>query len=140
MCSYILEILVPNFFVCLLCWGVWCMSAQQQWRNVHLTISFPSLTFHAVTLLLWKSKLYLTSFKIITLRRPSALCRMFFIGHRDLPLRERLGGLTPYAKNFESLSSVGFDPSPKNWVLRLSFMSHPNHPLIKEYILDKRSP
>ena len=50
--------------------------------------SFPSLTLHAVNLLLWRKILSLTLLKIIAVIRPSTLLRVFFMGAQDLQLRQ----------------------------------------------------
>ena len=79
-----------------------------------LVISFPSLSLHAVNLLLWKRIISVTLFKIITVIRSSTLLGVLFIGDQDFQPRKGLGRALPtHAQNFEPPLSVGCHPHKK---------------------------
>ena len=60
------------------------------------------------------------------------------MGGQELQLMERLRRALPtHAQNFESHPSVRCQPSPQNWVLRLSFIPHSVPTLIADNIMKK---
>ena len=74
--------------------------------------SFPSLTLHAVNLLLWKKIPSLTPFKIITVKGPGTLTRVFLMGRSGCPT---MGG-----------NWVGdFPARPKIWTFPFCWISPP---------------
>ena len=74
--------------------------------------SFPSLTLHAVNLLLWKKIPSLTPFKIITVKGPGTLTRVFLVGRSGCPT---MGG-----------NWVGdFPARPKIWTFPFCWISPP---------------
>ena len=75
--------------------------------------SFPSLTLHAVNLLLWRKIISLTLFKFITIIRPSTLLRVLYMGDEDLQLREGLRrALILPIKNLNPLLFFHASPHP----------------------------
>ena len=78
--------------------------------------SFPSLTLHAVSLLLWKKIFLLTLFKIVLVTRPSTLLRVFFMRRTGCLTKEGTWGFSLKIQKFELPPSVGYPASPKTWV------------------------
>ena len=72
----------------------------------------------------FEEKYFLNFPKIIIVTWSSVSVRVFFIEDQDLQLRQEM--------------ERALNPPTKNWVLPLSFMSHPIPPLIADQILEKK--
>ena len=95
-----------------------------------LVISFSSLALHALNSLLWKKILSLTLFKIMSIRRPTTLNRVFLTGTSGcLTKGGNLGGLPANPKD-STFAFCWISPPRKNCVPCLS----PDH---KPYIGEK---